>query len=339
MIISEKKWVEEFPSEAFPFKLTRFAAQSTVGDSPASNGLSSMFLSSLSQSNLQRQPGHEGDKKIQNISHTGVSSPVSDEKPSARSRSEILGDCQKLVKETLKEFPGGYNMGSFRKLFLERYGYNLNAKKLGYPKLASLLQIMPGVEIESNYIIPSNEMAKRSSVGRTVLNNTYPRSASSDSELSDASKKDDESDSTWEELGPVDNSIFGKEANESVSRMKGIGESVRQPSPDYEYPLSDDEFSDSEKESGKVTRPGGKAKPAFKDVNSALLQMLDSWYSSNEGDIKNKPENLKSMLDSSTNGFQSSDSSVADLVENKNEVVVDSILSSLKKSKKPRMGA
>ncbi|XP_061943524.1 uncharacterized protein LOC133667858 [Populus nigra] len=339
MIISEKKWVEEFPSEAFPFKLTRFAAQSTVGDSPASNGLSSMFLSSLSQSNLQRQPGHEGDKKIQNISHTGVSSPVSDEKPSARSRSEILGDCQKLVKEILKEFPGGYNMGSFRKLFLERYGYNLNAKKLGYPKLASLLQIMPGVEIESNYIIPSNEMAKRSSVGRTVLNNTYPRSASSDSELSDASKKDDESDSTWEELGPVDNSISGKEANESVSRMKGIGESVRQPSPDYEYPLSDDEFSDSEKESGKVTRPGGKAKPAFKDVNSALLQMLDSWYSSNEVDIKNKPENPKSMLDSSPNGFQSSHSSVADLVENKNEVVVDSILSSLKKSKKPRMGA
>jgi hypothetical protein len=198
---------------------------------------------------------------------------------------------------------------------------------------------MPGLEIESNYIIPSNEMAKRSSAGRTVLNNTYPRSASSDSELSDASKKDDESDSTWEELGPVDNSISGKETNESVSRMKGIGESVRQPSPDYEYPLSDDEFSDSEKESGKVTRPGGKAKPAFKDVNSALLQMLDSWYSSNEGDIKNKPENPKSMLDSSINGFQSSDSSVADLVENKNEVVVDSILSSLKKSKKPRMGA
>ncbi|KAJ6858090.1 hypothetical protein NC652_040589 [Populus alba x Populus x berolinensis] len=318
MIISEKKWVEEFPSEAFPFKLTQFDAQSTVGDSPASNGLSSMFLSSLSQSNLQRQPGHEGDKKIQNISHTGVSSPVSDEKPSARSRSEILGDCQKLVKEILKEFPGGYNMGSFRKLFLERYGYNLNAKKLGYPKLASLLQIMPGVEIESNYIIPSNEMAKRSRAGRTVLNSTYPRSASSDSELSDASKKDDESDSTWEELGPVDNSIYGKEANESVSRMKGI---------------------DSEKESGEVTPPGGKAKPAFKDVNSALLQMLDSWYSSNEGDIKNKPENPKSMLDSSTNSFQSSDSSVADLVENKNEVVVDSILSSLKKSKKHRMGA
>ncbi|KAJ6744440.1 LIMKAIN B LKAP [Salix purpurea] len=221
MIISEKKWVEECPSEAFPFKLTPFTAQSIVGDSPASNGLSSMFLSSTLESNLQRQPGHEGGKKTQNIFQTGVSSPVSDEKPSARSRSEILGDCQKLVGEILKEFPGGYNMGSFRKLFLERYGYELNAKKLGYPKLAFLLQIMPGVDIESNYIIPSNEMAMRSSAGRTVLNNTCPRSASSDSELSDASKKDEESDSTWEELGPADNSISGKKANESVSRIKG----------------------------------------------------------------------------------------------------------------------
>ncbi|KAB5511959.1 hypothetical protein DKX38_028987 [Salix brachista] len=352
MIISEKKWVEECPSEAFPFKLTLFAAQSIVVDSPASNGLSSMFLSSPLESNLQRQPGHEGGKKIQNIFQTGVSSPVSDEKPSARSRSEILGDCQKLVEEILKEFPGGYNMGSFRKLFLERYGYELNAKKLGYPKLAFLLQIMPGVDIESNYIIPSNEMAMRSSAGRTVLNNTCPRSASSDSELSDASKKDEESDSTWEELGPADNSISGKEANESVSRMKGKGEIVKQPYPDYEYPFFDDEFSDSEEESGNLTWPGGEAKPAFKDANSSLLQMLDSWYSSNEGEFKNKPENPKNMFGSSTNGFQSFDSStpgkktgtslvnyssVADPVENKNEMVVDSILSSLKKSKNPRM--
>lgn len=172
MIISEKKWVEEFPSEAFPFKLTQFAAQSTVGDSPASNGLSSMFLSSLSQSNLQRQPGHEGDKKIQNISHTGVSSPVSDEKPSARSRSEILGDCQKLVKEILKEFPGGYNMGSFGKLFLERYGYNLNAKKLGYPKLASLLQIMPILDqpVQTvNYRMHQRRMMNRTLHGKNLV--------------------------------------------------------------------------------------------------------------------------------------------------------------------------
>ena len=243
-------------------------------------------------------------------------------------------------------------MGSFRKLFLERYGYELNAKKLGYSKLTFLLQIMPGVDIESNYIIPSNEMAMGSSAGRTVLNNTCPRSASSDSELSDASKKDEESDYTWEELGPADNSISGKEANESVSRMKGKGEIVKQPYTDYEYPFSDDEFSDSEEESGNLTWPGGEAKPAFKDANSSVLQMLDSWYSSNEGDFKNKPENPKNMFGSSTNGFQSSDSSrpgkktgtslgnyssVAEPVENTNEMVVDSILSSLKKSKKPRM--
>ncbi|CAK7328527.1 unnamed protein product [Dovyalis caffra] len=358
MIISEKKWVEEFPSEAFPFKLSWFAAQSTVADSHASNGLSSMFLSTPSQSDLQRQPGNEGDKKIQNISHTGVSSPVSVEKPSERSRSEILGDCQKLTKEILKEFPGGYNIGAFRKLFLERYGYNLNAKKLGYPKLASLLQIMPGVKVESNYIIPSNEMAKHSSAGRAVLNNT-----SSDSELSDASKKDDELDSTWEELGPIDNTFSGKKGMVSALRTKRTGERMRQRCPDYESPLSDDELSDSE-ESGVVTRPGRQPKLGLNDENSSLLQMLDSWYSSKESDDKKNPENPENVLDSLTANFGLSDSSrlgmksetslekncrkqrpqksysfVADPVENKTEILVDDILHSLKKPNEPRVDA
>ncbi|KAG5254214.1 NYN domain-containing protein/OST-HTH domain-containing [Salix suchowensis] len=250
MLISEKKWIEECPSEAFPFKLSRYAAQRTVGDSHASNGLSSIFMST-----------------------TGVPSPVSVKNPSERSRSEILGDCQKLVKEILKEFPGGYNMDAFRKLFLERYGYNLNAKKLSYPKLASLLQKMPGVKIESNLIIPCNEMAKRSSTGRAT---------SSESELFDASKKDDELDSTWEELG----------------------ERMRQPYPEYESPLSDDEFSDSE-ESGVVPRPGGQPKPGFIDENSSLLKMLDSWDDSKE--------------------------------EKKTELLVDGILGSLKKQNESRV--
>ena len=349
MIISEKKWVEECPSEAFPFKLSWFVAQSTVGGSRASNGLSSIFMSALSESDLRRQPGH-GDKKSQSISHSGVSSPVSVNKnPSERSRSEILGDCQKLVKEIVKEFPGGYDMDEFRKLFLERYGYNLDAKKLGYPKLASFLQIMPGVKIESNLIIPCNEMAKRSSTGRTVLKNTI-----SESELFDASKKDDELDSTWEELGPVDNTGSGKMAMQSALRMKRRGERMRQPYPEYESPLSDDEYSDSE-ESGVVTRPGGQAKPGFIDENSSLLQMLDSWDDNKEGDDKNQPENLESVLDSFTNGLRSSYSSrpgtkiktsqrpqksysfVADPVENKTESLVDGILVSLKKPNESRV--
>ncbi|KAJ6777179.1 hypothetical protein OIU74_001213 [Salix koriyanagi] len=197
MLISEKKWIEECPSEAFPFKLSRYAAQRTVGDSHASNGLSSIFMST-----------------------TGVPSPVSVKNPSER------------------------------KLFLERYGYNLNAKNLSYPKLASLLQKMPGVKIESNLIIPCNEMAKRSSTGRAT---------SSESELFDASKKDDELDSTWEELGPIDNKGSGKKAMQSALRMKRSGERMRQPYPEYESPVSDDEFSDSE-ESGVVPRPGGATK-------------------------------------------------------------------------------
>ncbi|KAF9666032.1 hypothetical protein SADUNF_Sadunf16G0186700 [Salix dunnii] len=322
MLISEKKWIEECPSEAFPFKLSRFAAQRTVGDSHASNGLSSKFMST-----------------------TGVASPVSVKNPSARSRCEILGDCQKLAKEILKEFPGGYNMDAFRKLFLERYGYNLNAKKLSYPKMASLLQKMPGVKIESNLIIPCNEMVKRSSTGRTT---------SSESELFDASKKDDELDSTWEELGPIDNTGSGKKAMQSALRMKRSGERMRQPYPEYESPLSDDEFSDSE-ESGLATPPGGQLKPGFIDENSSLLKMLDSWDDSKEGDNKKQPENLESVLDSFTIGLRSSDSSrlgtkvktsqrpqksysfVADPVEKKTELLVDGILGSLKKQNESRV--
>ncbi|KAB5520774.1 hypothetical protein DKX38_025093 [Salix brachista] len=322
MLISEKKWIEECPSEAFPFKLSRFAAQRTVGDSHASNGLSSIFLST-----------------------TGVASPVSVKNPSERSRCEILGDCQKLVEEILKEFPGGYNMDAFRKLFLERYGHKLNAKKLSYPKLASLLQKMPGVKIESNLIIPCNEMAKRSSTGRAT---------STESELFDASKKDDELDSTWEELGPIDNTGSGKKAMQSALRMKRSGERMRQRYPEYESPLSDDEFSDAE-ESGVVTRPGGQPKPGFIDENSSLLKMLDSWDDSKEGDNKKPPENLESVLDSFTNGLRSSDSSrlgtkvktsqrpqksysfVADPVEKKTELLVDGILGSLKKQNESRV--
>jgi hypothetical protein len=172
--------------------------------------------------------------------------------------------------------------------------------------------------------------------------------------LFDASKKDDELDSTWEELGPVDNMGSGKMAMQSAIGMKRRGERMRQPYPEYESPLSDDEYSDSE-ESGVVTRPVGQAKPGFIDENSSLLQMLDSWDDSKEGDDKNQPENLESVLDSFTNGLKSSYSSrlgtkiktsqrpqksysfVADPVENKTEPLVDGILVSLKKPNESRV--
>ncbi|KAF3956891.1 hypothetical protein CMV_018031, partial [Castanea mollissima] len=111
LLISERKWVVKCPSQTSPFKLTSSIGKSAMIQSRGSNGLSSIFSGT--------SPKHDEDLKYQNILHIGVSPPVINKKPSVRSRSDILADCQKLVTEILKEYPEGYDMGSFRKLFLE----------------------------------------------------------------------------------------------------------------------------------------------------------------------------------------------------------------------------
>ncbi|PQQ08840.1 uncharacterized protein Pyn_03035 [Prunus yedoensis var. nudiflora] len=118
------------------------------------------FLNKPSQHDIQRSREHDGEEKCQNIPHSGVSLPAIKKKPSDRCRIEIIADCQKLVNEILKEYPEGYNMALFRKLFLDRYGYHLDLHMLGYEKLASLLQMMPGVKVESSYIVPACKTPK-----------------------------------------------------------------------------------------------------------------------------------------------------------------------------------
>lgn len=358
LLISEMKWVEECPSQTSPFKLTLPVGKSLVGDSRGSNGLRSIFLGTTS-------PEHDGKKKCQNFPHTGVSPPIINKRLSIRSRSDILADCQKLVNEILKEHPEGYNMGSFRKLFLERYGYALDLQRLGYQKLASLLQIMPGVKIESAYIIPSgkapNSPCLESAVPDSQKNNATHLAANSGSESTDATKKCDDFDSPWEELGPVSNTS-SRNGLEFASRRKDIEQTERPKYPDYEPSVSDDEFSDSEKETSTLTGPEGQGK-RINEEDSSLLQILDSWYSSKEGDDKNnKSENVEGMIDCSTNGSKPSGSSaaktnnesllgnnvrkqrpqksysfVADQVGSNKDKLIDGILGSLKKSDDSRI--
>ena len=148
LMISEKRWVEECPSQTYPFKLNRRGGKSlTSSNSPNSNGLQSIFLSTAPQSNSQSLPDHEKEMRLQHLSHTGVSPPVINKKTSGKSRNEVLADCQKLVDDIVKEHPEGFNMGSFRRVFLDRFGYSLDVQKLGYQKLATLLQIIPGLKI------------------------------------------------------------------------------------------------------------------------------------------------------------------------------------------------
>ncbi|KAK9949974.1 hypothetical protein M0R45_005481 [Rubus argutus] len=87
---------------------------------------------------MQRSPVHDGEETCKNIPHTGVSRPLIKNHLSDKSRSEILADCQKLVNEKLKVYPGGYNMGySEKHSIIERQGKG-RVNKEG----SSLLQIL-----------------------------------------------------------------------------------------------------------------------------------------------------------------------------------------------------
>lgn len=366
LLISDKKWVEENPTQTSPFKVIWPVGKKSTSSQPhVSNGLSSIFLGTQSQSNLQRQLEH-GEKRDQNLPHTGASRPVIDKKMLDRSRSEILAHCQKLVDEILKEYPEGFNMGAFRKLFLERYGYSLDVQKLGYQRLASLLQIMPGVKIESTYIVPSWTASKGSLLESFDTNgqenNGSGKVGNSDSELSDASRKEDDLDSPWEELGPVADTNSNRNEMESELRRKKKEETVRQVHLDYEPSPSDDDFSDSEGETLLSTGTDRQERPKISKEDSSLLRILDSWYSSKEDNKRRDGvENADGMIDCSRNDLKSSGSSgffseddtspincrkkqrpvrsysfVSDHGDDKDKLI-DGILGSLKKSGESRM--
>ncbi|KAG8478678.1 hypothetical protein CXB51_028512 [Gossypium anomalum] len=277
LLISDKKWIEECPSQASPFKITKAAGKSpSLGHSHASNGLRSIFMRTPSQANLQTE--HEGEKKLQNIPHSGVSSIIPDENSSDRSRFQVLSDCQNLVKDILKEHPEGHNVANFRKLFLERYGYPLDIQRLGYKKLVSVLKNVPGIKIESTYILPAS-MVPDDFGPETAAGNIRENASRALGELpDDATTKGDALDTTWDELGPKRIAIRIRE-----QRM-----GTKATYPDYPS-LSDDEFSDSEREISSAERSGLQQKPGVDEEDSSLLQILDSWYSSKEG--KDKTDN------------------------------------------------
>ncbi|KAI3451040.1 hypothetical protein Pfo_007705 [Paulownia fortunei] len=352
LLISEKKWVEECDSRTFPFRLTRPAGKAPRDNPPlSSNGLSQIFSG--------RQPNlpEFGERKHQNPPHTGVPQPVVHKGFSSKPRSELLADCQKLVDHIVKEYPEGFNIGSFRKLFLEKHGYALDLQKLGYEKLVNLLQIMPGVRIESNLIFPAGAFKsldlqnidlpiRESKVG--------PVDSHSDSLV--LSPKDDDSDSSWDELGPVDNLGPEKEEIDTGLTRKGKKRRTERKLPDYE-PLQEDDLSDSEEETSSA-KSENDIKSRLKEEESSLLQILDSWYSERGCDSrKDKLTSITSEIDGAEIGSQPSAptgsgtknespvvnptrkqkpvksySFVAEQPVDSNDKLVDGILGSMKKS-------
>ena len=166
LLISDKKWIKESPSEALPFRVTRFT--SCPSNPHASSVLRSMFVS------LSKSQPEEAESK-----NNGVSE---------RSRSEVIADCHKLIKKITEESPGGYNMSNFKKDFLDEFKYRLDYQSLGYPKLQALIQMMPEARIESGYIVPSSTQAP------------YASDSSLDKEVGSVSKKKEKGDETEREV-------------------------------------------------------------------------------------------------------------------------------------------
>ncbi|KAJ4887649.1 putative endonuclease or glycosyl hydrolase [Raphanus sativus] len=178
LLISDKKWIKENPSEALPFRVTRFT------NPQASSALRSMFV--------------DMSKSLAESKNNGVS--LSTEKPlEERTRSEVIADCHKLIKKITEENPGGYNMSNFKKDFLDEFGYRLDYQSLGYPKLHCLIQMMPEARVESGYIVPSSTLApyaSDSSVKEEVGSVSNKKTHESEPSAEDDVKKKEEGDKT-----------------------------------------------------------------------------------------------------------------------------------------------
>ncbi|XP_021728125.1 uncharacterized protein LOC110695208 isoform X2 [Chenopodium quinoa] len=312
LLVSEKKWIKEFPTHTPRFLIFLPTVESTKELPPQNvqphraNGLSSIFKSSSSV--------EKPEIKVSSAVH---------KKPSENSRGDVLADCQKLLDELLSQNPDGFNMGVFKQSFLEKYGYSLDHQKLGYPKLVSLLQTMPGVKIMGAYIY-SDSVVYSPGIESLGLTDQSP---DPDSDVSDLPRKNVDGESPWEELGPV----AKQEREYSPSEVNG----------NYEPSVSDDdEFSEWEED---ITTSQVKAedhnRSRMDEEDSSLLQILDSWYSTKDEsepqDHGSHAEGLVYCSKEESEPPQTSNStniSVQDPIETEKDKLIDGILGSLKKS-------
>ncbi|KAK4264811.1 hypothetical protein QN277_025939 [Acacia crassicarpa] len=365
MLISKKKWLEERPFLTLPFLVSLQDRKKAVGLSHGATGLRSLFLIKEAQNNFQKSSDGDIDKRYQSIPQAGVSSPAIKNRHTEKSRTDILADIQKLVSDIVREHSDGYNMGMIPKLFLERYGYPLDAQKLGYQKLATLLQIVPGVKVESSYIFPVGHPAFSADMEMSTLNTSVNNSSGvvldSDRESSDSCRKEDRKDTAWEELGPVSISNPKQSDLETKSREKALKleTSIH---PHYEPSVSDDDSSESEGDSSCLTQSEEEVRSKHNVEDSSLLQTLESFYrSQEEGGVQS--ENTDTKGNGLTGGLNPSRHStpgvlskthsgavhkekqrphksysfVADPDSRKKDELIDGILQNLRKSDELRM--
>jgi len=314
MLISEKKWIKEFPTQKPRFRIFHQPGKRSASAQP-------------SNSNASGEKPHS------------VLSSIMQKKPSEKSRSEILVDCQKLLDELLRQYPEGFNMGILRKKFLERYGYSLNYQKLGYPKLVSLLQIMPGVKVENTCVYPEN-VVYAPGIASLGSKSSLP---GSNSQVSESPRMHEDNESQWEELGPVANSNISKRGDQP-SPMK-IDQEYRPSVADDDEELSDPE--EMEYSSSSQLKADGETKKKLNEEDSSLLEILNTWHAIKE---ENDPEGLvdcskaePGLEASSAAGNapkqrpQKSYTFVSNSLESNKDKLIDGILGKLNKSSGSRM--
>lgn len=166
LLVSEKKWIEETPSNYFPFRLTLPQKRTCAPSNSGKSDLSSLF----SKGKPLEHGKHAGDKGRTNRTLT---------------REEVLSDCHKLLKGLLLEYKHGFNISIFKRQFAQKHGYELDHQKLGYADMESLLQIMPGVTVKFPRVLRAENGKDQdgSKGGGNQCNNG--------------------DDFIWEELGPV----------------------------------------------------------------------------------------------------------------------------------------
>ncbi|KAF5182948.1 hypothetical protein FRX31_027471 [Thalictrum thalictroides] len=346
LLISEKKWVEECISKTCPFKLIHpTRAPSSSSKVHRSKDLSSLFSGNLSQSNLRRPVDHEMGNGKTKDAQPGNGLDESKKKPSEKSKSEIIADCQNLLTDMLKGNQEGFSMSIVKRSFLERYGYDLDNQKLGYPKLAALLQTIPGVVIGFNFVLPSEKLSNVV-IPYNVKKDSTVKASNSDSEFSDSTTKDNDHDTLWKELGPISQSNSKRNSLSSVMGEMGK-RSEKTGHADYDDNTYLSHESDSDEES--PIKDVIDEKMVRKEGESSLLQILDEWYTKDDKGNKDnlvdcskiglkpsssdiKVDNTPLIQNNERKKIRRTYSFVSDAVEDKKGNLVNGILGSLQKS-------
>ncbi|XP_068659773.1 uncharacterized protein [Aristolochia californica] len=231
-----------------------------------------------------------------------------------RWKQRLLSDCQKLLKDILKKYPQGFSMYSFKQLFHERYGYHLHYQKLGFPKLVSLIQSMPGVNVENNIIYSAANALKPHPTEILTVQESRSMKGSNVYEVAGSSGKSGVLDQ------PVDSgscqevhyaSKIGKPEQGTDSEYEGTCNQMENELVEYneESLFPEEKVSHLEVDDPILGKPGEKNHEFQKD--SSLLEILDSKQSRKDGKEngnKSQSESLDGFVDCSSRNWKQMDS-------------------------------